>query len=333
MISCLFMLVLPAICMAQPAMNGTASAPAPVISFEKLHHDFGKVNADRPLSYRFKLTNKGAAPLQIKHLNASCGCASTVMDQNKWYLRPGESNFVEVTFNPKGFKGLVRKSVQVISDDPQNPSVALTFEADVIKEIMVDPGALFFREVLPSEPLKKTLKLSSGDGVPFQVLELKAPGAPYLSTTWRAEGKDVMVDVAFDGRKVPQGLRTGAEKLSIRTTHPRVPYIPVDVLWDFKTFILAAPDRIVWAEAAGKEHRTTLTLKHQSGKPFRVLAAKSSLSRIRVEGLGRARAAQQQLQIVMDAGVKAGSYSEEIILSLDDPDQPDLQVRVNAILN
>jgi hypothetical protein len=323
--SYLFMLAMPVLCAAQQAQ-------APIISFETLHHNFGKVNTERPLSYRFKLTNKGTAPLQIKRLNASCGCTSTVMDQNKWYLRPGESNAVEVTFNPTGFRGLVRKSVNVESDDPQNPSVTLSFEAEVIREIMVEPGALFFREMLPSTPSKKTLKLVSGDGVAFQVSDVKTPGAPYLSQAWHVEGKDVIVEVTFDGRKVPPGVRNGADKLSIRTTHPRVPYLPVDVLWDFKTLIWSTPDRVVWTEPSGKEHRVALSLKHEAGKPFRVLSASSSNPQIRVEGIGKTSAPEQHVQIVMAADVKAGSYSEEVVLSLDDPDQSDLRVRVNAIL-
>lgn len=323
--SYLLMFAIPAICLAQQAQ-------APVISFETLHHDFGKVNTDRPLGYRFKVTNKGTAPLQIKRLNASCGCTSTVMDQNKWYLKPGESNAVEITFNPSGFKGLVRKSVNVESDDPQNPNVTLTFEADVIKEIMVEPGSLFFRDLSPSTQSKKTLKLVSGDGVSFQVIDVKIPGAPYLTASWHPEGKDIMVEVVLDGHKVPAGMRNGAEKLSIRTTHPRVPYVPVDILWDFKTLISVTPDRIVWSEPAGKEHRITLSLKHEAGKPFRILSAKPSIPQIRVNGLSKTSVPQQEVQIVMDASVKAGTYSEEVILSLDDPDQPDLKVRVNALL-
>ena len=49
------LLAVPAICLAQ----------GPAITFEKLHHDFGKISPDRKISYRFKVTNTGGADLTL----------------------------------------------------------------------------------------------------------------------------------------------------------------------------------------------------------------------------------------------------------------------------
>ena len=115
-------LLAPVVCLAQAA---------PHISFEASHFDFGKISADTKVSHRFKVTNTGQAPLNITRLNPSCGCTSTVL--GKWTLAPGESTDIEVTFNPAGFRGLSRKSIQVVSDDPASPTSTLTFEADVVR--------------------------------------------------------------------------------------------------------------------------------------------------------------------------------------------------------
>ncbi len=310
------------VCMAQ--------AQQPVLKFAKLHHDFGRISADRKVSYRFKATNTGTAPIQIKQVVPSCGCTYTLVGQ--WYLKAGESTEIEATFNPAGMRGMVRKSMQVLSDDPVSPSITLSFEAEVIQEIMPSTTALFFDEVLRSAPRRATLRLASGNGQPVHVIDAKAPGAPYLSASFHSEGKDVVVEVLLDGHKVPANHASGVDVLSIRTRSERMPIIPVNVQWALRPSVTATPARVAWVEKAGKELRATLTLKHTDGRPFRVLSAKPTHPLLRVEGVGKAAALQQELTITLGAQARAGNYNERVILRLDDPEQPEMEIRVSAVL-
>ncbi len=307
-----------------------AQAPTPVLSFNKVHHDFGRIYADRKVSYRFKATNTGGAPLQIKQVVPSCGCTYTLVGQ--WYLKPGESTEIEATFNPAGMRGAVRKTMQVVSEDPVNPAITLSFEADVVQEIMASTTALFFDDVVRTVPRKATLRLQSGNGQPVQILDAKAPGAPYLSATFRSEGRDVVVEVVLDGSKVRPMQQSGVDSLTIRTRSERMPTIPISIQWALRPVIIASPAKLAWAEAAGRPLRGTLTLQQANGKPFRVLAAKPSHSLIQVEGVGKAAAVKQELTVTFSAKAKAGSYNEHILFTLDDPDQPELDVRFSAVL-
>jgi hypothetical protein len=250
----------------------------------------------------------------------------------KWSLAPGESTEVEASFNPAGFRGPVRKSLTVTSNDPVNPSVTLTFEADVIQEIVPDPSTLFFQDLLRSGIKKAVVRLKSGNGHPVQVKEIKAPGAPYLSAIARTEGNDAILDVSLDGQKIPQNKQTGADALTVITTSERTPVISIFVQWDLKPMVTATPERVGWVEAAGKELNATVVLKHIDGKPFRVLSGKATHPALSVEGLGKASAAQHDLRIVLAPTAKPGTYNESIVLSLDDPNQSELTLRVTAIL-
>jgi hypothetical protein len=166
------LLLAPCLCLAQ--------APSPVISFDKTHHDFGIIDHDQEVYYRSKVTNKGSAPLQIKEIRPSCGCSYSMMGQ--WRLAPGEETFIEVHFNPAGLMGNVHKSLSVLSDDPANPDVLLTFEASVAYEIMPSTTAIFFNEISRSGPaITKTVRLQSGNGQPVKVTDAKIPGAPYIA--------------------------------------------------------------------------------------------------------------------------------------------------------
>ena len=312
--------VIPMVCLAQ----------APVITFESTHHDFGKIGIDRKVSHRFKVTNTGQATLNITRLNPSCGCTSTVI--GKWSLAPGESTEVEASFDPRGFSGPVHKSIQVISDDPANGSATLTFEANVVQDIMPSTSTVFYYDLTRTAARKAFVHLHSGNGQPVKVKDIKAPGAPYLSAAAKNEGNDAVLEIELDGRKLPPGKPRGVDSLSVITTSAQQPIIPIGIQWELKASVTAAPERIAWAEAAGKELRSALTLKQAEGKPFRVTGARSSSHLIKVEGTGKPGSPQQELQVVLSASARPGTYNESVTLVLDDPNQPELILRVSAIL-
>lgn len=311
-------------CFAQEA------APRPVLAFDKQHHDFGKVSVERKVAYRFKATNRGQAPLQIKQIIPSCGCTYTVMGQ--WYLKPGESTELEGTFNPAGMRGVVRKSLQVVSDDPVNPVQNLTFEAEVVQDIMPSTTVLFFDEVPRTGTRAATVRLESGNGEPVHVVDAKAAGAPYLAASTRADGLAAVVEVTFDARKVTGSRSYGTDTLSVRTSSAKQGVIPIQVQWQLRSSIAASPAHVAWVEAAGQDLRKPLVLKQVDGKPFRVLSAKATNPLIRVEGLGQAAAKEQSLVVVLGKEAKAGRYAERLTLTLDDPEQPELELRVSAAL-
>jgi hypothetical protein len=304
-------------------------AQAPVIHFDTFHHDFGQITPDRKVSTKFHVTNTGNAVLSITQVRPSCGCTATVL--GKWSIAPGESTDLEATFDPHGQRGTVRKSMEVVCNDPKTPRVTLTFEANVVQDIMPSVDALYL-VAARSIPTHTTLRYASGDGEPVKITEARAPGADFLAFSWRQEGKDAVLDVAFDGRKVPSGKFRGVETATVRFTNPRMPQLPLDIQWELKPAVQATPSPLVFEGNAGTEQRLRLTLKQADGKPFRVTGMSCSLPQVRVEGLMQAPAAQQELNVVLPASIKAGRYSETLALTTTDPDQPELTLRIAAIL-
>ena len=304
-------------------------AQAPVIHFDKTHHDFGRITPDRKVAAKYRVTNTGNAFLSITQVRPSCGCTYTML--GKWSMAPGESTEIEALFDPKGQKGGVRKSIEVVSNDPRTPTVSLTLEAEVAQEIMPSVDAVYFHQAPRAATTRSLVRFASGDGEPVQIVDVKAPGAPYLSFAYRQEGKDVVVEVAFDGRKVPAGQFRGVEQATVRFTHPRRPQLPLNIQWELRPSILATPPELVFQDAPGTELRQKLSLKQAEGRPFRITASRPSLPGMRVEGLAQ-KAGTLELTVVLPATLKAGRYSELLALSTDDPDQPELTIRVVAIL-
>ena len=321
------MLFLPALCLTQaPAQP----QPAPHMVFDAMHHDFGKIGPDAKVTHVFKVTNDGKGYLNITRLNPSCGCTSTVL--GKWSLAPGESTQIEATFNPKGFHGLARKSIQVVSDDPGNPTQTLTFEAEVIREITASTESVFFQDVVRTVPRKATVKLEATGGKPFQVTDIKAPDAPWLSFASRGAGADTLVDITLDGRKLPSGKLIGADVVSIGTSNPRVPTISVSVQWELRATLIADPVRVAWVEPAGVARTATVTLRQKDNRPFRILSAKTSNGLLKVEVADHGAAPSHTFTVTLSASAKPGTYMEKVLLTVDDPEQPQCEVRVSAAL-
>ncbi|MDR3684645.1 MAG: DUF1573 domain-containing protein [Geothrix sp.] len=307
----------------------TLMAQAPAISFDQVHHDFGRITPDRKVSAKYRVTNTGNAYLNITQVRPSCGCTYTVL--GKWSLAPGESTEIEATFDPRGVKGLVRKSIEVVSNDPKTPAITLSLEAEVVQEIMPSVESVYFHQAPKSLTTRSQVRYASGNGEAVQIVDVKAPGAPFLTFAYRPEGKDLVLEVAFDGRKVPAGQLRGVETATVRFTNPRTSQLPLNIQWDLKPVIQASPVELVFQDAAGKELRQKLTLKQVDGRPFRVTKVRPSIPGLRVEGLNQ-KASTVELTIILPATVKAGHASEVLALSTDDPDQPELTVRVVTLL-
>jgi hypothetical protein len=308
-----------------------AQAQAPVITFDKTHQDLGRISPDRKTSVRFKVSNTGNAPLQITAVNPSCGCTSTVL--GNWYLKPGESSDIEAVLDPHGMKGPIRKSMTVVSDDPKNPGALLTFEAEVVQEVMTSVDAVFFSMASRTASQTTKVKVSSGVGEEIRILEAKAPGAPFLKLSSHAEGKDSVLDVVLDGPKIPANLKFGSEQITLRTSSAKMPTLTLPVNWSLRPTFQIDPVRVSWDNAkAGTELTKTVVLKQIENRPFRILGVKPSRDLLRAAWQGGAAAPQQSLTVSLSKDAKPGRYAEQILVETDDPEEKEVALRVSVTL-
>jgi len=92
-------------------------------------HDFGEIIEGQRVTHEFVVKNVGDEILEIRKINASCGCTAAQPDKDK--LAPGESTKIKVHFDSSNRQGKQVKYVYVMTNDKSNPQIRLEFTCDI----------------------------------------------------------------------------------------------------------------------------------------------------------------------------------------------------------
>jgi hypothetical protein len=105
-----------------------ANAP---LSVDPHSWDFGQVKEGQVLQHSFVFRNDSGRTLNINNITTSCGCTTANIQKNM--LLPGETTFLEVSFNTKGYSGPTQELVYVNTDSLDDPILTYTIKAEVVK--------------------------------------------------------------------------------------------------------------------------------------------------------------------------------------------------------
>lgn len=85
------------------------------IEFREKSFSFGEVKHGDVIGHSFKCYNTGSEPVTILHVKKSCGCTDVKYSQKP--VLPGDSTYVEVVFDTRGWRGRQVKQIRVLSND------------------------------------------------------------------------------------------------------------------------------------------------------------------------------------------------------------------------
>ena len=109
---------------------------SPVMTFDKLSHDFGNINEGDKVTTVFSFTNTGKSDLIIVDARGSCGCTVPTYPKNEAIV-PGAKGEITVVFDSSNKPNMQQKAV-TISANTENGQEMLRIKAmvapDPIKE-------------------------------------------------------------------------------------------------------------------------------------------------------------------------------------------------------
>ncbi|MFC1855384.1 DUF1573 domain-containing protein [Thermodesulfobacteriota bacterium] len=100
----------------------------PQLYIEHKEHDFGNMEQHQTMTHTFVIENKGDDALEIEKVKCYCSCTTISLESNS--LSPGERSEVEVTFKSGKFKGDVKKTIYIETNEkPKSPPVKMPQDA------------------------------------------------------------------------------------------------------------------------------------------------------------------------------------------------------------
>lgn len=148
-----------------PEKSPAAQKPDPRIFVEKRAYDLGKILEGDVIPLTWRIENRGTADLVIERTAAACGCTVVKLKDDDKTVRPGQFLDLNVEFNSTGRYGEQDKTVEIISNDPLEPSFKLALRAFVDQLYYADPNNVISLRVLRrGETAQRPLELLPAAG-------------------------------------------------------------------------------------------------------------------------------------------------------------------------
>lgn len=148
---------------------------APELAVEQGTFNFGTIPQGKKVQYGFKIKNSGDAPLQIKKLEAACGC--TAVKPSTSVVQPGKSAEIDVIFDSAAFSGRVQKSVTMTTNAGKTPTYTFTMEGTVAEELQVSPRQLSLGPLQPGVAKRVTINITNNGAGSIKLLGVNVTSA------------------------------------------------------------------------------------------------------------------------------------------------------------
>jgi hypothetical protein len=322
---------------ATTAFAQTAGSPALVVPSKIV--DIGTVSQGVTVDAVFDLVNEGDAKLVIKAVRPTCGCTVADFDSE---IAPGATGKIKAKLDTKDFAGPISKSILVMSDDPQDPTVTLVIKADIRPFIEILPRPLIRFNAVLHEPMNQTFIVVGAD--PEKTVKVKSveSSVPFIKTEVRQLGEDELVKGKSKSQyevtlsladDTPVGPVNAV--LSVNTDLKEAPTVPVKVYGVVRALIHVTPTQVQFGSVESKT---------RPGRNLIVVNNRTDGARIEVTGAtvdDPAFAAQvttieegrrYQVTVTVKADADPGTRDATLTLATTDKDFPTVTVPVRANL-
>ena len=223
----------------------------PAIFFDNPDFNFGQIYKGEKVEHVYKFENQGNDTLEIKKVKPSCGCTAVILTEKT--IPPGETGEIKTTFNSGTYRGNIKKSISVLSNDPDNPNHKLTISGQIIEEINIKPVNINFGSISSDKSTDKTVTVTikSQTEPDFKINKI-TPSKPFIDASI-AEEKDgeYIINVTLkDYRKI--GRFSG--KIHLETNNKKQQKAIIPFFGEIAGDVTAYPKRVYYGIVTeGKE--------------------------------------------------------------------------------
>jgi len=301
-----------------PAPTG----PQPRIQAANPAYDFGTVLEGTPVKHEFTVKNVGQAELVIGQVQSSCGC--TVAQSDKKRLAPGEQTQLPVTFDTRHERGPATRRIDVYTNDPQTPDLALSIHGTVRLESEAAPSELLFDSVRKGTEQTRDVGISyHGSAKDFRITKV-------------ANSNSHIVVTQQPGLKL---------KVSLLKTMPVGPFqdtieiatigrpIEVPVYGRVVGNLVAEPAQVSFGILPhGEGAMRIVRLTNSGAHPVAIKGLSSTNPAVTAQADPIAAGKQYKITLQLRKGTPDGQLRGQLVINTDDPEQGNLTVPFYGIV-
>ena len=298
--------------------------PKPDLYFTKFSHDFGTIEKGEKVSVNFEFKNAGDGELEISDVKASCGC--TTATPEKLNYAPGEVGMIPVTFDSTRFNGQITKTINVTSNDPDNPRTQLRITGNVLSEVVNDPVSLAISNIRRTEKVSRAFYVKTESLDRLEITDLAATFDFLKLTQERVDDKNIKVVVSFDGATLPQDRDIYQGHITYKTNGVKIPEGKLSVFIRVMKPVRARPGSVYFfSTPKGQAREMLVTLYTEEGVDLKLGKIESSEKFITVEKMEG-----NQIKISLSADAEVGKFNGKVTIDTNVPEQPVLTISVRG---
>jgi hypothetical protein len=240
-----------------PAAESPPERPleAPPLRLRMVDWDFGTSPPGAEKKRSYEITNTADEPWTLKHLTATCSCASAELSAKT--IAPGETARLEVTYRAPRRDGRVGGNIMVEFAERTSPILQLNVQGEVRSLLAADPPSVVFEYAPPGTRSSRTVTLRNRGERRVTVTRVEAP--EWLRTELRpldGTGKEDRPKQAWelvvqaDPSKLPSA--SGSGTLAVRTDSDEVGSLYIDV--SLKGPLEVSPERLAFDTAESRKN-------------------------------------------------------------------------------
>ena len=301
--------------------------------------DVGTISQGVVVDAVFDLVNEGDATLKVKAVRPTCGCTVADFDRE---IAPGATGSVKAKLDTKDFAGPISKSILVMTDDPQSPTVTLVIKADIRPYVEILPRPLIRFNAVAHEPMSQTFIVVGAD--PESAISVKSveSSVPFIATSVRPLGEDELIEGKSKSQyevtlsltdTTPVGPVNAV--LTVNTDVKEAPKVPVKVYGVVRALIHVTPTQVQFGsvEASTRPGRNLIVVNNRTdGTRVDVTGAKVDDPAFEAQVATIEEGRRYQVTVMVKADADPGSRDATLTLATTDKDFPTVTVPVRANL-
>lgn len=327
-------LTLLALFLAAAPQLAAADGPVPKAVVPGPVWNAGPVAKGERLSTDFVIRNEGDAELELLEVTPACGCTVAKFDAR---IPPGGSGKVHAELDTTGFLGPIAKGITVLTNDPANPRLQLTIQAQVEARLRAQPGYARYIYVQGHGEAPIAQTVWALDYPDLEVVEVVSP-YPFLTVSFREATEAERLSEAV-GRQwrvlttlqpdAPVGALT--EPVLIRTNHPREPEMDLPISGFVRPLFAATPAVIDFGSVElGEPRLLGVAFVNFGSEPVEIVGVESSVPGI--EGTAEVVQAGHRfgLRLVLKPEIAKGAVHGVITVRTTSERQPAFEIPVKG---